>query len=169
MDLSGVNKKIREAEFFLERMREFEKRMLPTHEQFDFYLSALLSAGRSVDESLREEHESSYVAWRGQWNAANGPADELLRFFAEDRNVEVRETDSKRTEKETPLALAKTQHQEGGAKATVTGPPGSYPLAAAEREYVFEIDGVPHKVTDACAEYIKVLKKMVAQFNADHP
>jgi hypothetical protein len=163
MDLGGIDKKIREAEFFLDRMREFEKRLLPAREQFDFYLSALLSAGRAVDASLGQD-----VAWHGRWKSANGPAAELLGFFAEDRDVVLREAGSKRDDKES-LALAKTQHKEGGATATVTGPPGVFPLAGAGRDYFFEIDGVEHKVTDACAEYIKVLKKMVGQFKADHP
>jgi hypothetical protein len=162
MDLGGVDKKIREAEFFLDQMREFEKRMLPAREKFDFFLSALLSAGRAVDGTLRQEE-----TWRKRWDSANGPAAELLGFFADDQKVVVRDTDSKRGDKEN-LALAKTQHQEGGATATVAGPPGSFALASAGRDFFFEIDGVEHKVTDACAEYLKVLKKMVEQFKADH-
>jgi hypothetical protein len=162
MDLGGVEKKIREVEFFLDRLREFEKRMLPNREPFDFYLSALLGAGRAVDWTLRQE------PWRSKWNSANGPAHELLRIFAEDRNVAVHEGGA-RDEKEASLALAKTQHQEGGATVTVTGPPGSLQLPGTKRDYLFKIDGVDHKVTDACAEYIKVLKRMAAQFQADHP
>jgi hypothetical protein len=168
MDLGGVEKKIREAEFFLERMREFEKRMLPSREPFDFYLSALLGAGRAVEPLLRGQEEAAYTAWRRAWTSANGPADELLVFFADDRSVEIHESGSRQAEGKGPLALAKTQHQEGGATVTVTGPPGVFPLAALQRDHFFLIDGAPHKVTDACAEYVKVLKKLVAAFKADH-
>jgi hypothetical protein len=159
MDLGGVDKKIREAEFFLDRLREHEKRMMPNRDPFDFYLSALLGAGRTVDATLRQE------PWRTKWNAANGPAHELLRIFGEDRNVVVHEGGAK--DKEPSLELAKTQHQEVGATVTVTGPPGSLPIPGTKRDYFFKIDGVEHKIVDACAEYIKVLKRMVTQFHAD--
>jgi hypothetical protein len=161
MDLSGVDKKIREAEFFLERMREFEARMLPTGEQFDFYLTAHLSAARSVEFKLEQEHGATYGPWRRKWNWSNGPADDLLRFFAEDRSFQILESGSPREAKE-PIA-------DQPATTTVTGPPGVFSLAAAKRDYLIKIDGIPHKVTDACAEYLGVLKKMVAAFKADHP
>jgi hypothetical protein len=161
MDVRAAEKKVREAEFFLERLREFEKRTFLVGEQFEFYLSALLHAGRAVDPLLRREHESLYVPWRVRWNAANGPADELIRFFEDDRNVEVREGGPKDEEPpatELPAAVTKT----------VTGPPGVFPLAAAtKRPYVFEIDGADHKVTEVCAEYVKALKKIVDRFKAD--
>ncbi len=56
---------------------------------------------------------------------------------------------------------------EGGVTTTVAGPP-ILSLAGAGRDYFFKIDGAAHKVTDACAEYVKVLKKLVAQFKTDH-
>src|SRR5215470_14909304 len=99
MDLTGVEKKIREAEFFLDRMRDFESRMLPG-EQFDFYLGAHLNAARSVEYVLHQEHGASYGPWRRKWTWTNGPADDLLRFFSEDRNFEIREGGAKRAEKD---------------------------------------------------------------------
>jgi hypothetical protein len=57
--------------------------------------------------------------------------------------------------------------REGNPTTTVTGPPGALPLGTAHT-YVFDIDGVEHKVTDVCAEYVKALKKIVARFKADH-
>jgi hypothetical protein len=158
MDLTGVEKKIREAEFFLDRMREFESRMLPG-EQFDFYLGAHLNAARSVEYLLNQEHGDSYGPWRRKWTWTNGPADDLLRFFSEDRNFEIREGGSKRAEKDKPG---------GGPTTTVTGPPGTFDLRS-RRDYFIKIDGVEHKVTGACAEYLGVLKKMVAQFKTDQP
>ena len=159
MDLGNVEMKIREAEFFLDRMRDFEKRPMPVGEHFYFYLSAFLGASRAVDARLHHEHEASYDSWRRKWSWTNGPADDLIRFFSADQSVEVRGGGSKEDEKK----------QEGESTTTVIGPPGIFPLAGGgKRDYFFKIDGVAHGVTDACAEYVKVLKRMVVEFKAAH-
>ena len=164
MDLGHVEKKIREAEFFLERMRDVETRISPAGEQFDFYLSAHLSAARAIDSKLDSDHGSSYGPWRRKWNWTNGPADDLLRFFSEDPQAVIHESGAKRDDTE-----AGARANQEGSTVTVTGPPGTFQLVAgSKRDYFFKIDGVEHKVTDTCAEYLKVLKRMVAEFKAAH-
>jgi hypothetical protein len=163
MDLGDVEKRIREAEFFLERMRDVETRVAPVGEQFDFYLSAFLGAGRAVDAKLTAEHGDAYGPWRRKWNWTNGPADDLMRFFSEDQPVASSASGAKRDE-----ALARAK-EEGGSTTTVTGPPGAFALGGGSKhDYFFKIDGVAHKATDACAEYVKVLKRMVGEFKAAH-
>jgi hypothetical protein len=49
MDLARVHKKLAEAAFFLGKMIEEERRPFGDREPFDYYLSAFLSAGRTVD------------------------------------------------------------------------------------------------------------------------
>jgi hypothetical protein len=79
-------------------MREQEQRLVGDREPFDYYLSAFLSAGRTVDYRLRHEHGAIYKPWRKAWDATLSPADAgLINFMIDDRNVEVHESGSSRS------------------------------------------------------------------------
>jgi hypothetical protein len=69
VDLSRVRKKLEEAGFFLGKMSEQEQRLTGQRVPFDYYLSAFLSAGRTVDYRLCHEHKAIYKPWRKAWNA----------------------------------------------------------------------------------------------------
>jgi hypothetical protein len=78
MDLARVQKKIAEARFFLGKMTEQERRVGgDDREPFDFYLSAFLSAARTVDYRLRHEQAGIYPAWRTAWDARLTPQEKL--------------------------------------------------------------------------------------------
>ena len=62
MNVEGVEKKLREARFFLDRMSEHERMPFDNKEPFDFYLSAFLGAGRTVDYRLRHEAKLEHFA-----------------------------------------------------------------------------------------------------------
>ena len=55
------------------------------------------------------------------------------------------------------------------ATSEVIGPPGMRPAYYLKPAYNFTIDGVERKATDACAEYLTLLERMLAEFKADHP
>jgi len=65
MDLEGIHKKLREAAYFLHKMAEEERRLVGGNERFDFYLGALLSAGRSVDYRLLADETRRHAVARG--------------------------------------------------------------------------------------------------------
>jgi hypothetical protein len=68
----NVDKKLREAQFFLEKMRERERMAFGDPEVFDFLLSAFLNAVRTVDYRLCHEQKRTYPDWRVKtWNVAN--------------------------------------------------------------------------------------------------
>ena len=67
--VENVEKKLREAGFFLDKMSEQEHGAFGRKEQFEFYLSAFLSAGRTVDYRLRHEQGATYGKWRTAWDA----------------------------------------------------------------------------------------------------
>jgi hypothetical protein len=97
MNLENIEKKLREARFFLEQMREWEDRAFGRDkEPFDFFLSAHLSAGKSVDWRLCRE-QPAYRAWRTAWNDSHPKEDALLKFLADDRALEVHRSGSGRT------------------------------------------------------------------------
>ena len=62
MDLAKIEKKLREAGFFLNQMRDRESNAYGDKEPFDFYLSACLGAARSVDYRLRHERGNTFPA-----------------------------------------------------------------------------------------------------------
>ena len=98
MDLARLHKKQAEAQFFLGHMAEQERRAFGDRQPFDFYLSAFLSAGRTVDYRLRHEQSSIYPTWRKVWDAALSPTDNrLIKFMVDDRNDEVHESGSRRS------------------------------------------------------------------------
>ena len=67
-------------------------------EVFDFLLSAVLNAVRTVDYPLRHE-QRTYPDWRDKtWNVANPMEDSRLQFLSSDRRVEVHESGSARVE-----------------------------------------------------------------------
>ena len=78
VDLSRVRKKLEEAGFFLGKMSEQEQRLTGHRVPFDYYLSAFLSAGRTVDYRLCHEHKAIYKPWRKAWNARITPDENRL-------------------------------------------------------------------------------------------
>jgi hypothetical protein len=84
MDLLRIHKKIAEAQFFLDKMIKQETRIIGDKEPFDYYLSAFLSAGGSVDIRFRDEH----TPWRTEWDSSLNPQERgLMKFLRKDRNI----------------------------------------------------------------------------------
>jgi hypothetical protein len=81
-----VEEKLYEAQSFLDKMREEEKKAFGGAERFDSYLSGFVNAARTVHYRLCYQHQAT--AWRKTWNAAT--QDNLIKFFSEQRRIEVR-------------------------------------------------------------------------------
>ncbi len=99
MDLAAAEKKLREARFFLERMREQETLASGEKEPFDFYLSAFLNAARTVQYRLVHEAARagvSYKRWRERWDSGHQLPAAVIRFFVRDRDLELHERGSAR-------------------------------------------------------------------------
>jgi hypothetical protein len=62
IEIPQTQKKLREAHFFLARQQE-RARGIPAPEEFEFSLSAFLSAARSVTFALHQEKKEQYNAW----------------------------------------------------------------------------------------------------------
>jgi hypothetical protein len=179
MNIESAEKKLREADWFLTKMREQEVRASGDNEPFDFCLSAFLNAARTVDYRLRHEHGAAYKPWREQWINTNPKDDAFIKFFVDDRRDEVHESGSARDVKQESIPFRGQYSDPSGTWIS-----DSVPLVLAEAcgvpeaerhpviykpAYFFTIDGTERKATEACGAYLGLLKKMVAQFNADHP
>ncbi len=83
----SIDKKLREARFFLDRMIEQEAKAFGDKEPFDYYLSAFLSACRTVDYRLRHQQSATYPSWRKKWDNALTPnGSGVIKFMIDDRN-----------------------------------------------------------------------------------
>jgi hypothetical protein len=168
--LGNVEKKLREARFFSDKMSEQEHGAFGRKEQFEFYLSAFLSAGRSVHFRLRHEQGATYDKWRTAWDATlTQEQRDLIKFMVDERNDEVHESGGSSPTVETMIAeLRVGTYRLPGATHTIAGPAdalASVPVPA----YCFTVNGTERKVTEACEEYLVLLEKMVAKFKVDHP
>ncbi len=75
------------------------------HEEFDFYLSAFLSACTSVDYTLRHDFGDAYRAFWTKWKAGLQRAESsLLEFMTDDRNREVHDRGSSRVKQQDTIS-----------------------------------------------------------------
>ncbi len=167
MDLHRIEKKLREAEFFLLHLQRREQYPLGNGEELDFLLSAFLSAARVVDYRLRHEQGEAYKNWRKAWDDKIDPKDRrLVTFIDEDRVSEVHKSGSKRTEKHTPMAVRMKDGEIEGYVALATPQPGA--IAKPDLYYI-DVDGRDERATDVCAKYIALTKTMLEAYRAAQP
>lgn len=171
MDLAMVQKKLTEAEFFLIKMSEEEQRFIGDKEPFDYYLSAFLNAGRTVDYRLRHQYRTIYKPWRAAWDALRVPEDsDLLKFMADDRAEEVHRSGSIRSVAQERVPFGEGEHRLpfGQGTLSISGPPGMPPAELQRPAYSYTIGTIDRKVTDACRDYLALLRQMVSEFAATH-
>jgi hypothetical protein len=124
MDMGRTEKKLREARFFLEKMRGQERGASVDREPFDFCLSAFLAAAHSVDRHLRQEYWAVYPRWREAWDSRLQDSERrLMELLVEDRDEDVHES---------------------------------------------TLAGSPRSATEACAQCLELLERMVEAFRSVH-
>jgi hypothetical protein len=174
MDLVRAHKKIAEAEFFLGKMAEEERRVGgDVREPFDSYLSAFLSASMSVRGEFHyrqnRARNEAIKAWRTQWeNNLSAEEKSLYKFMREDRVAEIHDTGSSRSVVHEDIELGIGEHRLAGEMQAVFGPPGTT-VVIKTNVYNFTIAGAKRKVTEACAAYLGLLRRMVPQCETDRP
>jgi hypothetical protein len=90
-EVPKIQKKLREAKFFLSHMMQSARSTQSEREHFEFYFSAFLSAARSVTDFFERKQK----AWWSQWKAnraSKSPEDlRLLNQMTKQRDNEVHE------------------------------------------------------------------------------
>jgi len=172
--IARLHKKIGEALFFVRLMTEQEPRMIGDKEPFDYYLSAFLNAAMSVRGGFQYRQNpirnKAIKAWRGQWENNLSPEEKTLyEFMRKDRVDEVHDSGSSRDVRQEGVPLPIGEHRIGGSIITITGPPDMEPSVVYRPTYSFTIGGAERKVTEACAAYLALLQRMVAQCQTDCP
>lgn len=175
MNIQNVEKKLREAGFFLEKMSEHERMAVADKEPFDFYLSAFLNAGMTVRTSFYVKQDrtrnAAITSWRKQWETSLNPEEKTIYdFMREDRVAEVHGSGSSRSVKTADRELASGTHKLASGTFYVMGSPQLAPSAVIKTPaYYFSIAGTQRKATDVCAEYLKLLERIVERFKAERP
>jgi hypothetical protein len=171
VNLDRVEKKLREARFLLDKMRDQEGRAFGDKEPVDFFLSAFLNAARTVDYRLRHEQGTIYRPWRATWdkNKLTPTEAALVTLMIDDRNVEVHESGSGRAVRTEDIEIFGDSYEDASGMVTVFGPPDMPRAVIRKPAYYFTIAGADERATEICEEYLKLLKRMVAEFKADHP
>ena len=144
-------------------MREFYLFWID-HEEFDFYLSALLSAARSVDWRLRYQQGATYSTFRENWDNTLQPDElTLVKFMVDDRNVEVHESGSNRAEYESRIPVFGS-YQDKSGEVMVSAPPECPSAEIIKPAYLFTIGGQQFPVIECCRRYINLLERLVADY-----
>ena len=163
--MTRVNKKLREAAFFLGKMEARHREAFGDREEFDFYLSAFLCATRSIDYRLRHEQGSTYEKFRESWDGTlTTDKRQLAKFMVDDRNLEVHESGSARAEGEERIPIPDSYSDPSGT-VTVFAPPGTPPAEVIKPDYFFIVDGKQVPVLELSRTYLSLLDRLVREYS----
>lgn len=165
--MDRIEKKVREARFFLRKMAERERLAFGEHEEFDYFLSAFLSAGRSVDYRLRHEQGAAYNEFRATWDSLLTPDERsLVRALIDDRNFEIHESGSQRVQRSTSIHVF-GEYSDASGRVQITAPPGTPPAKIRRPAYFFTVDGRQLPAVAACERYLGLLERMVKEYQTE--
>jgi hypothetical protein len=164
MEIPQAQRKLREAKFFLKHLL----RVSDKEERFHFYLSAFLSAARSVDYVLRNEQGKDYEDWFKKWETCQSTEDrELMKSLIEKRGSEVHAIGADHFIEEQAIPVYDVYEDESG-RIEVFGPPvkcmSDPPATVSKHKRFFHLSGQSEEVTAVCTSYINILKKLVRDF-----
>jgi hypothetical protein len=171
--IEATQKKLRETQFFAQLLlRESENVVSNEPEAFVYFLSAFLSAGRSVTFALQNEEKEKYDAWFQLWWNAQTPEDrDLMDALKLQRNVEQKQGGAKTTVEWQYIPITEVRRDERGHPAYGIhwfAPPDT-PLPQVGRlVHSFELAGSKAEVTAACKRYVDLLEKLVREFIQAH-
>ena len=165
-----MQKKLREAHYFLRQMEAIAGRPVGDPEDFEFLLSALLSASRSVTDPLDGRR---YRQWYEAWRSARTPREqELLEFMRVQRNAEVHREGADMEVRVEFVPLTRLRQDRHGHPAYGFhwwSPPGTPPPEVGINIHEFELGGTQVEASQTCRDFVTVLAALVAAFRAAHP
>ena len=187
--MSGIprtHKKLREAKFFFAQLLEKEKSVRLGLEDFDFYLSAFLSASCSVSWVLRAELlqavqdkrkknqlRKRFDKWFSDWEMGLAETDQKLwGFMPNERGKEVhaRGAEVYPVIEMVPVTQIQTRDRRHPAYGiTWWGPPGVPPPEVGQKVHYFEMGGTREQVVGTCRRYLELLEKLVRDFDNAFP
>ena len=165
-----MQKKLREVHYFLRQMEAIAGRPVGDPEDFEFLLSALLSASRSIADPLESRR---YGQWYETWRNVRSPRDhELLEFMRVQRNAEVHRDGADVEVKVEFVPVTQLREDRHGPPAYGFhwwSPPGVAPPEVGINVHHFELGGTQVEASGTCRAFVTVLNALVTDFAAAHP
>jgi len=168
--IEATQKKLGEAKFFLRHLETEAKKPNSDREVFRYYLSAFLSASRSITWFLQKEnkplYDSSYQAWKQRLEERDG---KLLEDMNQQRVAEVHKGG---VELQSQVQSVPFFDVDRGSNTDprygvhffglmgMTG--GSVQVEIVER--YFDLSQGPEEVTATCRRYLGLLENFVNEF-----
>ena len=171
--IEATQRKLREAQFFLERLIQARGQAVRNEpEVLGYYLSALLSAARSVTWALQFEEKDKYDTWFPAWLASRGAEEQaLLRFLKNQRNDEQKRGGAGVASAWDYIPISQVPRTDRSHPAYGDhwfGPPGTPEPRVGVLVHSFEsAEGEP-EVADTCRRYIGLLSELVRDFLHAH-
>jgi len=171
--IEATQRKLREAQFFLGHLvTEGQKAVRNEPQAFGFYLSAFLSAARSVIFALQYEEKAKYDEWFLQWLGNLTSEDQnLFKFLKDQRNYEQKRggADVAVVWEYVPVTQVRTERPTHPAYGFHWfGPPGTPPPLVGIPVHLFESSHGKQEVTSACQRYLGLLARLVEDFLQAH-
>jgi hypothetical protein len=172
--LEATKTKLEEAKFFNGLLRN-EQNKPPGHlaaaqpnKAFLFYLSAFMSAARSIPWVMQNEDKEKYDKWLREWENTLTKDDRDLLKFTNAVRIDVVKRQGAATEVEWGLVPAesvytdKSFHPAYGFHFMGSSFQGTARVGV--QIHHFEIGGQKVAVTDVCDRYIEYNERMIADF-----
>jgi hypothetical protein len=170
-DIPETERKLREAQFFLGCMQAEERKTVREPEVFRFYLSAFLSAGRSVTFRLQNEVGGRYRPWFDEWLMRQSEDErKFLTFMNDQRRAEVHMLGSETTQQTEMVPLHLTDRSVGRHPAHMSSssaPPGTPHTTIGVVAHAFTESG--ERTVVAGGRYLELLDGLVSDYRGDHP
>ena len=166
-EVPQIQKKLREAKFFLGHMRiESARSTRLDREHFEFYFSAFLTAARSVTGFFEKKKQK---AWWSQWRTHKDRTDhdrQLLNRMTKQRDNEVHEEGADVSHQMEDVSLSKIETPSGLHAVYVSSfgePWGEAQIAM--KVYYFKVGGKPVNAVETCQRYVGLLERAVEEFS----
>jgi len=168
--LDVMRKKLREVNYFLRQMQDVSGRAVGDPEEFEFLLSALLSASRSITDPLESRR---YRTWLEAWGGARTAGEqEMLEFMRVQRNAEVHRdgADVDVAMQFVPITEIRTgRHGHPAYGFHWSAPAGTPAPAVGVNVHHFELGGTQVEAYSTCGDFVALLTELEAAFEAAYP
>ena len=164
--------KLAEAQFFHRKLLEVGKRHFsPEPEGFGYYLSAFVSAARSVTFALQCEHKPEYDAWFPAWkNSLENDKRALLEEFNAHRIAEVHQGGMAITHELAEISMAEyyLAASSEGVQVHIFTPFGVPRPKFHRAVRTLSLGGTQAEVMGATGTYFALLTDLVNAFQAHY-
>jgi hypothetical protein len=167
--IDATRRKLFEAGFFLRKLADIRWQVaFPEPEAFECYLSAFLSAARSVTWVLQAEQKQGYDTWYPVWkDALSVDERDLLSHFNEQRVQAVHRAGAevnRGTESLTMHEFLSAASRQGMHIEIWNGPIGNEQPTFSRPIATFKVNGTDAEVVEVCSQYLALLTRLVEEF-----